>query len=435
MAKKVISMSMNEIDRVSVMQKVIDKHIKQREGARLLHLSKRQMIRLVKRYRREGVIGLISKQRGQISNYKYSSEFKSNVMQLVKWHYHDFGPTLAHEKLLERNKFSVNRETLRHWMIEAELWMPHRRRKAVIHQQRERRPCFGELVQIDGSPHDWFEGRADKCCLLVFIDDATSQVLHLRFEPKETTAGYFHSVYSYIKKNGKPVAFYSDKHSIFRVNTKDMIEDTETQFSRAMKSLNIEIICANSPQAKGRVEKTNRTLQDRLVKELRLRNINNIDVANAFLPEFMADLNERFAVEPANTTDAHRRCDLSNEKLKNILSHHYDRTLSKNLELSYNNIIFQVKTKSSGYALRHAKVTLHEHLDGQVTLHYKGRDLQYKTYKKRTRVADIVSSKDVNQRMDEIIKHHGRSKGHTPKINHPWRQYSETTARKEHVVG
>jgi len=273
------------------------------------------------------------------------------VMKLVKLHYHDFGPTLAHEKLLERDKLIVNRETLRHWMIDAELWEPHRQRKVVIHQQRERRPCFGELVQIDGSPHDWFEGRAEKCCLLVLIDDATSRVLHLRFEPTETTAGYFHSVYDYIKKNGKPVAFYSDKHGIFRVNTKDMIGDTETQFSRAMGSLNIEIICANSPQAKGRVEKTNRTLQDRLVKELRLRNISDTDTANAFLPEFMADYNKRFAVEPANATDAHRPCELSDAKLKNILCHHYERTLSKNLELSYNNIIFQVKTKGTGYAL------------------------------------------------------------------------------------
>ena len=429
-------MSMEELDRVSVVQKVIEKHIKQKEGARILQLSKRQMIRLVKQYRRDGAVGLISKQRGQTSNYKYSAEFKYDVMSLVKLHYHDFGPTLAQEKLLERDKLSVNRETLRHWMMEAELWTPHRQKKAVIHQQRERRPCFGELVQIDGSPHDWFEGRADKCCLLVFIDDATSRVLHLRFDSKETTAGYFHSAYAYIKKNGKPVAFYSDKHGIFRINIKDMIEDTETQFSRAMASLNIEIICANSPQAKGRVEKTNRTLQDRLVKELRLRNICDIDTANVFLPEFMADYNKRFAVEPANATDAHRPCGLSDENLKNILCHHYARTLSKNLEISYNNVIFQVKTNGPGYALRHAKVSVYEHLDGQVTLHYKGRDLQYTTYQRRTRAADIVPSKDVNHRMDEIIKNDGRSKGHTPKMTHPWRRYSETNvAAKVRAAG
>lgn len=418
---------MGEIDRLSVIQKVIDKQIKQMEGAELLDLSKRQMIRLVKRYRKEGAAGLISKKRGQISNYKYSAKFKNDVMNLVVLRYHDFGPTLAQEKLLERDKLSVSRETLRHWMMEVELWTPHRRRKAVIHQQRERRPCFGELIQIDGSPHDWFEGRADKCCLLVFIDDATSRVLHLRFEPTETTAGYFHSVLEYIKKNGKPVAFYSDKHGIFRVNTKDVIEDAETQFSRAMESLNIEIICANSPQAKGRVEKTNRTLQDRLVKELRLRGISDIDTANAFLPEYMCDYNKRFSVEPANVTDAHRLCEFSDEKLKNILCYHYVRTLSKNLELSYGNVIYQVKTSGEGYALRHAKVSVHEQLDGQVTLHYRGRNLQYTTYEKRKRAIDAVNSKEVNQRVDEIIKHDGRTDSYKPEMNHPWRRYSPAT--------
>jgi hypothetical protein len=343
MKERLISMSMYEIDRVSVVQQVINKQIKQREAARLLQVSKRQMIRLVKRYRRDGAEGLISKQRGQPSNCKYSMEFKSEVMKLVMLHYRDFGPTLAQEKLLERNKLCVSRETLRHWMMEGALWIPHRRRKAVIHQQRERRPCFGELVQIDGSPHDWFEGRADKCCLLVFIDDATSRILHLRFEPTETTAGYFHSVHSYVKKYGKPVAFYSDKHGIFRVNAKDVIGETQTQFGRAMEFLNIEIICANSPQAKGRVEKVNRTLQDRLVKELRLMGINNIKTANEFLPKFTIDFNERFSVEPANATDAHRPCTLSDEALKEILCYHYNRKLSKKLELSYDNIIKQVK--------------------------------------------------------------------------------------------
>jgi hypothetical protein len=425
-------MSMKEIDRMSVVQKVVDKRLKQKEGAQLLELSKRQMIRLVKQYRLEGAAGLVSKHKGQISHYKYPAEFKNDVMKLVKLQYGDFGPTLAHEKLLERDKLSVNRETLRHWMVDEGVWIPHRRRKAVIHQQRERRPCFGELVQIDGSPHDWFEGRADKCCLLVFIDDATSRLLHLRFEPRETTAGYFHCAHEYIRKHGKPVAFYSDKHSIFRVNLKETLRDEQTQFTRAMAALNIEIICANSPQAKGRVEKANRTLQDRLVKELRLRGISHIDVANRFLPEFMSDYNHRFAVEALNTTDAHRPCELSDEKLRDMLCHHYTRTLSKNLELSYGNVIYQVKATGEGYGLRHAKVGVRAHLDGRVTLHYKGRSLLFTTYQKQKRTANIVSSKDVNKRMDEL-KHDGRAIGHKPKMNHPWRQYKETTTVNEQV--
>jgi len=261
------------------------------------------------------------------------------------------------------------------WMMEAGLWMPHRRRNAVVHQQRERRPCFGELVQIDGSPHDWFEGRAEKCCLLIFIDDATSRLLHLRFEPAETTESYFRSVHAYLKQHGTPVAFYSDRHGIFRINAPDVVGEAQTQFGRAMEALNIEIICANSPQAKGRVEKANRTLQDRLVTE--------------------------------------------------ILCYHTDRTLSKNLELSYSNIIYQVKIKGEGYALRHVKVSVHEHLDGQVSLYYKGRKLNYTTHQKQKRITAIVSAKDLNKKMETIIKQDGRTKGHKPKMEHPWRRYEQ----------
>ena len=426
MKKVIIEMSTGEIDRLSVLQKIVDRRLKQREGARLLNLSKRQMIRLVKRFRREGAAGLVSKQRGRISNRQYSTEFKSKTLALVREHYSDFGPTLAMEKLLKRHEISISDETARKWMIAEDLWIPHRRRNAEVHQQRERRPCFGELVQIDGSPHDWFEGRAEKCCLLVFIDDATSRLLHLRFEPTETTEGYFHSVHAYLKQHGAPIAFYSDRHGIFRVNAPDVIKGTQTQFGRAMETLNIEIICANSPQAKGRVEKVNRTLQDRLVKELRLMGINNIGTANAFLPEFMVDFNERFAVEPANATDAHRVCKLSDEALKEILCYHSNRKLSKNLELSYDNIIYQVKIKGEGYALRRARVSVHEHMDGQVSLHYKGRKLNYTTYKKQKRAPIIVSAKDLNQKIEDIIKHDGRTKGHKPKMEHPWRRYEQT---------
>lgn len=432
--KVVIEMSVTEIDRLSIMQKIVDKRLKQREGARLLNLSKRQMIRLVKIFRREGAAGLVSKQRGRASNRQYSAEFKSKTVALIQAHYPDFGPTLAMEKLLKKHEISISDETARKWMIAEGLWTPHRRRNAVVHQQRERRPCFGELVQIDGSPHDWFEGRAEKCCLLVFIDDATSRLLHLRFEPAETTAGYFHSIHALLRQHGTPVAFYSDRHGIFRINIPSAADDAQTQFGRAMETLNIEIICANSPQAKGRVEKANRTLQDRLVKELRLMKINDIETANAFLPEFIIDFNKRFAVEPANETDAHRPCKLSDEALKEILCYHTNRKLSKNLELSYDNLIYQVKIQGEGYALRRAQISVHEHLDGQVSLYYKGRKLNYTTYKKQKRTAVIINAKDLNKKVEDILKYDGRVTGHKPKVGHPWRQYERTKLAAKQAV-
>ncbi len=427
-------MSTAELDRLSIMQKILDKRLKQREGARLLGLSKRQMIRLVKVFRRDGAAGLVSKQRGRVSNRQYSAEFRGKTVALIHANYPDFGPTLAMEKLLKRHEISISDETARQWMIAEGLWTPHRRRNAVVHQQRERRPCLGELVQIDGSPHKWFEGRAEKCCLLVFIDDATSRLLHLRFEPTETTAGYFHSVHTFIRQHGMPVAFYSDRHGIFRINAPNAVDNAQTQFGRAMESLNIEIICANSPQAKGRVEKANRTLQDRLVKELRLMKINDIETANAFLPEFIIDFNQRFAVEPANATDAHRPCKLSDEALKEILCYHTNRKLSKNLELSYDNLIYQVKIQGEGYALRRAQVSVHEHLDGQVSLHYKGRKLNYTTYKKQKRTAAIISAKELNQKVEDILKYDGRVTGHKPKTGHPWHQYERTKLATKQVV-
>lgn len=217
-------------------------------------------------------------------------------MGIVREHYYDFGPTLAAEKLLERQGISINKETLRQWMIEAGLREGKICKPTRVHQQRTRRTCFGKLVQIDGSYHDWFEGRAERCCLIVYIDDAISKLLVLRFEPNESALSYFNTTRDYIMQYGRPLAFYSDQHGIFSMNIKEAYLDTgETQFARAMRELDIKITCANSPEAKGRVERANGILQDRLVKELRLRGISDIDSANAYLPQFVIDYNNRFA--------------------------------------------------------------------------------------------------------------------------------------------
>ena len=425
MQSGLLTMSIQEIERITIIKQISEKQLKQCAGAKLLTLTTRQVRRLIKAYRCGGSAAIISKHRGRKSNNQHSAPIKEKIKKLIQLYYSDFGPTFAAEKLRECHQLVVNKETLRQWMMEWELWKVKRQKKIKLHQSRERRMCFGELVQIDGSSHDWFEGRAEKCCLLVFIDDATSQVLHLRFEPAETTAGYFHAIHAYLKQHGKPVAFYSDKHSIFRINAPNAVEEAQTQFERAMETLGIEIICANSPQAKGRVERVNQTLQDRLVKELRLMGINTIETANAFLPKFIVDLNQRFAVEPTSQINAHRECDLSDEELNSILSFHYTRKLSKNLELSYENTIYQIKTTGKGYALRHANVTVQEHLNGQITLSYKGRQLEYTTYHKKKKTAEIISEKQLNQKIDTVIKKNLKIKcfiKRAPKINHPWRR-------------
>lgn len=275
-------MSRGELNRLDVLQQLANRQLKQRQAAELLNLSTRQVIRLVKAFKQEGPAALVSKRRGHPSNNRLAVALRAQVCELLRTRYPDFGPTLAHEKLRAVHGLSLGLESVRQLMIRQGLWQPRRARKAVIHQLRERRTRTGELIQIDGSPHNWFEGRAEKCVLLVMVDDATSRLMQMRFVEAETTFNYFAVVRSYISEHGKPLAFYSDKFSVFRVNIPNALSGTGlTQFGRAMKELSIELICAHSPQAKGRVERANQTLQDRLVKELRLRAISSVQEANA----------------------------------------------------------------------------------------------------------------------------------------------------------
>ena len=221
--------------------------------------------------------------------------------------------------LLERNGIEVSRETLRKWMVEAGLWLSRKQRRS-FHQPRLRRESYGELIQIDGSDHRWFESRDEPCTLLVFIDDATSRLMQLRFVKSESTDSYFEALQGYLEAHGCPVAFYSDKHTVFRVGRQNTKGGAGmTQFGRALAELNIEILCANSSQAKGRVERANRTLQDRLVKELRLAEVSSIEAGNAFLPGFMERFNERFALRPVKTQDLHRTLNVPASRLKDIL--------------------------------------------------------------------------------------------------------------------
>ena len=303
-------------------------------------------------------------------------------------------------------------------MILEELWQPRKVRRKAVHQMRPRRACLGELVQIDGSRHAWFEDRGPVCTLLVYIDDATGRLMELFFVPVESTFGYCAATRHYLDRHGVPVAFYSDKNSIFKVNAPNALSGSGmTQFGRAMKALDIEIICANTPQAKGRVERVNATLQDRLVKELRLNDISSMDAANSFVREYVTDFNRRFAVQPRSTQDAHRPLLFSEDELNIILSRQETRILSKNLTLQYHKVIYQIQTTRPTYALRKAQVTVCEDAQGEITILYKGRALDYSIFHRQQRQAEVVMSKEIDTHLKKS------KKSYKPAPNHPWRQY------------
>lgn len=412
---QLLTMSERELSRLEIMQRLKGKHLRQGEAARLLGISTRQIKRLFRAYKEQGPPGLISRRRGKPSNNRMDRQVEQKAIDLIYDYYCDFGPTLAHEKLTEKHGLRLSRESVRRIMIAEGLWKPKRAKKPVVHQMRERRACFGELVQIDGSEHDWFEERGPKCTLLVYIDDATGQLLELWFVPEETFFAYCAASRHYFERYGKPVAFYSDKHGIFRVNQPRPLGTTPglTQFGRAMQELEVEIICANTPQAKGRIERANQTLQDRLVKEMRLRGISDIEHANAYLPEFREDYNRRFGVAPRSNHDAHRPL-LKSDNLDRILTHQKTGTLSKNLTVQSKGVIYQIQSHRPNYALRNAQVTVCENAQGEVTILYKNQPIDYTIYQKPPRQADVVDVK--------TLDHHLKLT-RPPAPNHPWRHY------------
>ena len=397
-----IRLSEEEVDRLLVVNQVKEGTLNQQEAGERLGVTARHVRRLLVRVRREGALGVKFHHKG--GNRSFSTDFKKQVLEAVCFRYAGFGPTFASEKLACEGMM-VNKETLRQWMIFAGLWKGRSRKQARIHQSRERRPRFGELVQIDGSHHDWFEGRAPKCCLLVFIDDATSKLLGLHFNASETTLGYMTLVKAHVGTYGRPVAYYSDKHSIFKTTREQSVDGRlqDTQLRRSLGDLHIELICAHSSQAKGRVERANQTLQDRLVKELRLRGISTIEGANGYMPEFIAGYNQRFGVSAANSEDAHRPLHHDQTALRRILSHQTQRKLSKNLEFSLDRKTYQITTPAMGYRLRHKAVTICEHIDGTVEVMADNKVLAFTVLASRPSV-QVVDTKELNGVMDRLVE-------------------------------
>lgn len=401
------TMSAKELDRLEVLGRVIERRLTQRQAAEQLGLSLRQVERLCRALRADGAGGLVSRKRSRPSNRKLPEAVREHALGLVLARYADFGPTLACEKLTEQHGVGVSRETLRRWMIDAGLWVPRSQRPRRAHQPRPRRSGLGELVQIDGCDHDWFEDRGPRCTLLVYVDDATSRLMELRFVASESALDYFASTRAYLERHGKPVAFYSDKASIFRVTAPEAKKTPGvTQFGRALSELNIDIVCANTPQAKGRVERAHLTLQDRLVKELRLQGISTPEAGNAYLPEFQADYNERFGREPLSAHDAHRPV-REDEDLDRIFTWQEERKLSKNLTLHYKRETYLVEPGPETLRFAGERCRVHEHEDGRIELRHQGQLLPCRMFvdpERRVRQADIVANKRLGAVLAQIQK-------------------------------
>jgi hypothetical protein len=400
----VVSMSKQEFSRLEVLLRVQSGRLRVTDACALIGLQRRQVFRLLRGLKRDGATSLLSKHRSKPSNHQLPAEVRTLALSLVRERYADFGPTLAAEKLTAHHGCTVSRETLRSWMIADGLWIDRRHRLPSPHQPRRRRECLGELVQIDGSEHAWFEDRGDTCTLLAFVDDATSRLMQLRFVASESAFDYFRATRAYLEQHGKPVAFYSDKHGIFRVNNKEVVDgDGITQFGRALSALNIDIICANSPQAKGRVERAFGTLQDRLVKELRLAGVSTIAAANAWLPEFITAHNTRFGRDPANAKDLHRPLAQADD-LDEVLAWREERTVTQNLTLHYDRMMLLLEPTPLARGLVRKKVEVVNYPDGRFAVQFKGTALGFKLFDKIQTVqpGDVVDNKRLSAVLEQV---------------------------------
>ena len=372
----VITMKTKDLERIKVMQQLAARQITQLDAGKLLHITDRQVRKIFKKYKELGDQGVISGKLGKPGHRQLPKHVKHECLKLIAAHYSDFGPTLATEKLRQHHGLVVSVETVRQLMIMHHLWTPSRVKPARIHPLRARRACFGELIIIDGSQELWFEDRGPKCVLLVFIDDATSCIGELFFTPTEDLDGYFHAMERYLNRHGRPLAVYADRHAVFQVERKSPSTGEEhiTQFERAMGELDIKLIHANSPQAKGRVERCNRTLQDRLIKELRLKGISDIETANVFAEQYLLEHNRNFGVPPAQASNLHRPV-AEHHNLGRILKGNHLRTIQKDLTFQYENEIYQVHWEAGSPPLAGKTIVVWTDETGHVHAEYKAKEL------------------------------------------------------------
>lgn len=396
--------TVKEINRLKILQDVIDRNLRPGQAAEMLGITPRHCSRLLKRYRQSGPLGMNNQSRGRTGNRLLPASLTDQALNIIRERYADFGPTLAREKLAENHGIVLGKETLRRLMIKTGLWVPRKQRAPKIQQPRYRRACCGELLQIDGCDHHWFENRAPACTALVYVDDATSRLMQLRFVKSESTFTYFEATRGYLEKHGKPLALYSDKASVFRINNKNATGgDGYTQFGRAMHELNIQTICANTSSAKGRVERAHLTLQDRLVKELRLRGISSVDAANDFADEFMTDYNRRFGKAPRHDFDVHRPLE-TDDDLTAFFTWREPRRVSKSLTVQYDKVLYLIEDNELSRRAIGKYIEVWHYPDGRKELRLNGVVLPYSTYDRLQEIdqGTIVDNKRLGRTLEFI---------------------------------
>lgn len=428
-----ITMSVKELDRFQIIKKLIGKHVNGTAAADLLRLTVRQVRRLKANVIKFGAKGLIHGNRGKESHNKIDDNEKKKIIELLNKHYPDFKPTFANEKLFENHGIDHDTKTIRQIMINKGLWKPRLNKKASAYRAwRERRSCYGEMIQFDGSYEHWLENRGGtgEICLLAAIDDATSQIILAKFASHEGVFPVFGFWQSYLMAQGKPRTIYLDKFSTYNQNQTQAREnsDTLTQFQRAMEELRIEVIPANSPQAKGRVERLFGTLQDRLIKELRLANISTVEQANIFLEKtFIPKFNARFSVEPKNKTNLHQKLTMKElNGLPRIFSRQTKRTVLNDFTFSFKNQWYQLTKEQPATVCKKDKVIVEEHLDSAVFIRLRGKCLNYQLLpqrpKRENQLMWVLAATQI-QPADNLVK------ARQPASNHPWRQAFHLTAQ------
>jgi hypothetical protein len=407
--KDMITMSRREVSRLHILHQTVEKKVTQREAAGFMGLSDRQVRRLIKRLRAEGDEGICHRGRGKAANHRIPTRVKARALALFQAHYQDFNLTHATEKLGEVHRITLHAETLRLWLNAADI--PYKKRKAKRHRRwRERKAHCGELVQVDGSHHDWFEGRGPAGVFLGYIDDATNTVWG-RFYDYEGTWPALDSLKRYIRQYGRPLSVYLDKHTTYKSWAKPTIEEQlsdqrpMSQVERSLAELEIDVIHANSPQAKGRVERLFKTLQDRLVREMRLLGIKSVVAANAFLESYLPTYNRRFARPAASTADLHRPAPSSRE-LDRILCIKEERTVKNDFTIAHHGALYQLD-----HATRAKKVTVEERLDGTLRITYHAQELRYRA----------IPARPPNVTPDPPLRP-SENPVWIPPTDHPWRK-------------
>ena len=436
MEEEVIVMSQREISKHYVIHSVMEGHTSQAEAAKALSLSARQIRRLCVRVKSQGARGVVHGLRGRPSNNQVDPGLLERALcALHQPLWERFGPTFAGEKLEKYHGIRLSKETVRRLMVQTDLWLLTGRRGWKHRQWRQRRPSLGLLVQLDGSDHDWFEGRGPKCVLLIYIDDATSQILYGEFVDAEATLPLMRSTWSYLKRWGRPAAFYVDKDSIYKVAKAAgyqslSIEPPLTQFTRAMKDLGVDVITADSPQAKGRVERGFNTHQDRLVKELRLRGISTMADANRYLlDEYLPEHNAHYAVEAASPVDAHRPLE-PNHRLDRILSLRTPRVVANDYTVRHRNKFFQVLKQQRVRLRPRDQVEVEERLDGSTHLRFKDSYLDFNDLGKNPYRPTYQT------RLSEARRYGPQPASSTvwrPPQEHPWRHFELKRAMNQRL--